>query len=215
MILAHNIADRLLQIKAVQLNTREPFTWASGLRSPIYCDNRKILSYPEIRNEVIQGLVEKTSQYGTVNAIAGVATAGIAWGAYLADRLQLPFVYVRSKPKEHGLKNRMEGELPPGSQVLVVEDLVSTGGSSLDAVQALAESGQQISGLVSIFQYGFYSAKAAFQQKQIPFYSLTDFPSLLERALQLRYINQTEYDNLSTWNADPQSWSSAFQAQHA
>lgn len=213
MKLAHNIADHLLQIKAVRLNAEEPFTWASGLRSPIYCDNRKILSHPEIRKEIVNGLVEISKGFEDVRAIAGVATAGIAWGAWLADALDLPFVYVRSKAKDHGLKNRIEGELAPVSKVLVVEDLVSTGGSSLDAIISLEDAGHKVLGLISIFQYGFDSARLRFVEKNLPFISLTDFQSLLERALQAKYIEQSTYENLLNWNKDPGKWSDNFQLQ--
>ena len=213
--LAHNIADHLLQIKAVQLNAEEPFTWASGLRSPIYCDNRKILSHPEIRKEIVKGLVELSIGFAGIQAIAGVATAGIAWGAWLADALNLPFVYVRSKAKEHGLKNQIEGELDPASRLLVVEDLVSTGGSSIDAILGLEEAGHQVLGLISIFQYGFDTAKQRFAEKKLSFISLTDFHSLLERALQAKYIEQTTYENLLSWNKDPGKWSDNFQLQKA
>ena len=215
MSLAHNIADHLLEIKAVRLNAEEPFTWASGLRSPIYCDNRKILSHPEIRKEIIRGFVEISNQFQGIQAIAGVATAGIPWGALLADFLNLPFVYVRNKAKDHGLKNRIEGELNPGSKVLVVEDLVSTGGSSLDAIISLEESGHLVLGLISIFQYGFESARQRFTEKNLQFVSLTDFPSLLERALQAKYIEQTTYENLLSWNKDPGKWSETFQLKKA
>ena len=215
MSLAHNIADHLLEIKAVRLNAEEPFTWASGLRSPIYCDNRKILSHPEIRKEIIRGFVEISNQFQGIQAIAGVATAGIPWGALLADVLNLPFVYVRNKAKDHGLKNRIEGELNPGSKVLVVEDLVSTGGSSLDAIISLEESGHLVLGLISIFQYGFESARQRFTEKNLQFVSLTDFPSLLERALQAKYIEQTTYENLLSWNKDPGKWSETFQLKKA
>jgi orotate phosphoribosyltransferase len=211
MNLAHNIADHLLQIKAVRLNAAEPFTWASGLRSPIYCDNRKALSHPVIRKEIVNGMAQISRDFHGFTAIAGVATAGIAWGALLADTLDLPFAYVRSKPKEHGLKNWVEGELEPGSQVLVVEDLVSTGGSSLDAIHGLEEAGYGISGLISIFQYGFRSATQRFEEKNLRFLSLSDFSSLLERALQAKYIDQTTYENLLNWNVDPQKWSDQFQ----
>ena len=211
MDLAHKIANRLLEIKAVKLNPKNPFTWASGLRSPIYCDNRKALSYPSIRSEIIDGFVQKSKNIQEFGAIAGVATAGIPWGAYLADRLEKPFVYVRSKPKEHGLQNRLEGELNSGVSVLVIEDLVSTGGSSLEVVDVLKSLGHPVQGLLSIFQYSFSTAKAKFQEKNVYFESLTDFSLLLEQALLRNYIDKTEFENLSNWNKDPQAWSSLFQ----
>ncbi|MGB3227775.1 MAG: orotate phosphoribosyltransferase [Saprospiraceae bacterium] len=210
MGLTQDIADRLLQIKAVKLNVQEPFTWASGLRSPIYCDNRKILSYPEIRNEIVSAFVEKAKLFAEAGAIAGVATAGIAWGALLADRLGLPFVYVRAKPKEHGLKNLLEGEISTGTKVLVIEDLVSTGGSSIEAIQALELNGNPVLGLIAIFQYGFQSAQAKFLEKNISFHTLSDFNTLLEQALHQKYINNTDSENLSKWNGDPKLWSDNF-----
>ncbi len=206
MNLANNIADRLLQIKAIKLNAANPFTWASGLRSPVYCDNRQILSYPEERKIIIRALYREANQF-KMNGIAGVATAGIAWGAYVADRLDLPFCYVRSKPKEHGLKNLIEGRLDPGSTVLVIEDLISTGGSSLDAVNALEAEGYTVCGVLSIFQYGFNSAQQKFKEKNIPFKSLTDFNTLLARALHSEYISQEEFERLKSWNIDPKLWS--------
>lgn len=212
MDLAHKIADRLLEIKAVKLNPKNPFTWASGLRSPIYCDNRKALSFPAIRKEIIEGFVQKSGNFQAFDAIAGVATAGIPWAAYLADRLDKPFVYVRSKPKEHGLQNRLEGSLSPGASVLVIEDLVSTGGSSLEVVGVLESLGHPVKGLISIFQYGFSTAIAKFHEKNVDFESLTDFSMLLEQALLQNYIDKTEFENLSNWNKDPQTWASQFQS---
>lgn len=214
MNLAHNIADHLLQIKAVRLNAEEPFTWASGLRSPIYCDNRKILAYPDIRRHIVEGFLQLSKGFESIEAIAGVATAGIPWGALLAGALDLPFVYVRNKAKDHGLKNRVEGELNPGTSVLVVEDLVSTGGSSLDAIDGLEEAGYQVLGLVSIFQYGFASARQKFEEKKLSFQSLTDFSNLLERALQANTIDQTTYEKLCNWNKDPVKWSDQFRLQN-
>jgi orotate phosphoribosyltransferase len=160
-------------------------------------------------------MVVVSRKFPKFQAIAGVATAGIPWGALLAEALDLPFVYVRSKAKEHGLKNRIEGELKPETKVLVVEDLVSTGGSSLDAINGLEESGHPVLGLISIFQYGFESAREKFAEKNLLFISLTDFPSLLERALQAKYIEQTTYENLLSWNKDPGKWSENFQLKKA
>lgn len=215
MTIAHKIAEHLLKIQAVKLNPREPFTWASGLRSPIYCDNRKVLSYPSIRNDVLDGFVNASENFRGVNAIAGVATAGIAWGALLADRLQLPFCYVRSKPKEHGLKNRLEGTLVPESKVLVVEDLISTGGSSLEACEALKGESLQVIGVIAIFEYGFTSTQQNFNEKSIPFRSLSHFSALLERALIDKIIEQNEYETLKHWNLDPVAWSTKFQSEQA
>lgn len=209
--LAHNIADRLLEIKAVKLNATDPFTWASGLRSPVYCDNRSILSFPEIRNEVVEGFSLVKESFEECSAIAGVATAGIAWGALLADRLKLPFAYVRSKPKNHGLQNQIEGQLPSGSKVLVIEDLISTGGSSMDAALAVKASGFELCGVMAIFQYGFPAARSLFEKNKLIFKTLSGFEVLLERALLRKYINQSEYENLKKWNQDPYLWSESFQ----
>ena len=210
MNLANNIADRLMQINAIKLNAQNPFTWASGLRSPIYCDNRLILSFPEVRKIVVAALAREALSFENMNAIAGVATAGIAWGGLVADRLELPFCYVRNKPKEHGMKNLIEGQLPENSKVLVVEDLISTGGSSMEAVHALQQSGYEVVGVLSIFQYGFESAFEKFNAQNIKFKSLTDFQTLLVRALQAKYISSPDYENLKSWNLNPKLWSDAF-----
>ncbi len=210
MNLANNIADRLLQINAIKLNAAKPFIWSSGLHSPIYCDNRLILSYPEERKIVIKALTREASNYEGINAIAGVATAGIAWGAYVADALGLPYCYVRNKPKDHGLKNLIEGRLPQASIVLVVEDLISTGGSSIDAVEALQLDGYHVSGVLSIFQYGFNSAKMRFEDKKIKFSSLTNFETLLARALSANFISKEEFLRLQSWNQDPKLWSETY-----
>ncbi|HRI01785.1 MAG TPA: orotate phosphoribosyltransferase [Saprospiraceae bacterium] len=208
-LIAKNISDRLLQIKAIKLNAQNPFTWASGLRSPIYCDNRLILSYPEVRKEVILALTRQAKTLGPT-AIAGVATAGIAWGAYVADKLELPYCYIRSKPKDHGLKNLIEGQIPEGSKVLVIEDLISTGGSSLEAVQAVIDQNLETIGVLSIFQYGFAAAKENFEKKSQSFWSLTDFPTLLEQALLSSYINPDDFQKLKNWNQNPKLWSDQF-----
>ncbi|HQX45150.1 MAG: orotate phosphoribosyltransferase [Saprospiraceae bacterium] len=210
MNLANNIADRLMQINAIKLNAQNPFTWASGLKSPIYCDNRLILSFPEVRKIVVAALVREALSFEGMNAVAGVATAGIAWGALVADRLDLPFCYVRSKPKEHGMKNLIEGELPENSKVLVIEDLISTGGSSMEAVQALLQPSYEVVGVLSIFQYGFLSAVEKFNDKNVKFKSLTDFQTLLVRALQANYISSADYENLKSWNLNPKLWSDQF-----
>ncbi|MBK9631642.1 MAG: orotate phosphoribosyltransferase [Saprospiraceae bacterium] len=210
MNLAGNIANRLLQINAIKLNTKEPFTWASGLRSPIYCDNRLILSYPDVRNVVVKGLCREALSFEGTNCIAGVATAGIPWGAMVADHLDLPFVYVRAKPKEHGLKNMIEGKLPENPEVLVIEDLISTGGSSLEAVSALKAENSKIMGVLALFQYGFPSATDKFAQNKIKLNTLTNFETLLVRALQGNYIHPEEYENLKSWNLNPKLWSDSF-----
>ncbi len=215
MILAHKIADRLLEIQAVRLNTEEAFTWASGLKSPLYCDNRKILSHPEIRREVLDGFIQRLGAVGAYNAIAGVATAGIAWGAMLSDRLDKPFVYVRAKAKEHGLRNMIEGELAPASQVIVIEDLISTGGSSIEACKALRQQNHEVIQVVSIFQYGFDQARENFAKESLEFSSLCDFQTLLERALLKNYIKSNEFDNLSSWSLNPSLWSENYLRQKA
>ncbi|MBK8955373.1 MAG: orotate phosphoribosyltransferase [Saprospiraceae bacterium] len=211
MTIAHKIADRLLEIQSVKLNPGQAYTWASGLKSPIYCDNRKVLSYPKIRSEIVDGFVSLANQYPDTGAIAGVATAGIAWGALLAEHLNLPFCYVRSKPKEHGLKNMIEGHLEPGAKVLVIEDLISTGGSSIEACQAILAGGFQIEGVLAIFQYEFGIAKQKFAEKSLKFQSLSHFTALLEQALLHKIITSNEYENLKSWNLDPQKWSEDYQ----
>src|SRR5689334_21792561 len=173
-------AEKLLQADAVRLSPDQPFTWASGWKSPIYCDNRKILSKPFIRDfiksELCNAVFEKFAEAGL---IAGVATAGIAWGAMVADQLKLPFIYVRPKPKEHGLGNQIEGEFSVGQKTVVIEDLISTGKSSLQVVDVLSQNGLNVAGMVSIFNYQFDVAKEAFEKSGIPFFSLTNYPSLL------------------------------------
>lgn len=208
--ISKDIADLLLQIKAIKLNAQSPFTWASGLRSPIYCDNRKILAYPEGRKTVIRSLIQQAELFPNINAIAGVATAGIAWGAYLAEALDLPFCYVRSKPKEHGLGNLIEGELTPNSKVLVIEDLISTGISSIQAGDNLIMNGHEVMGMLAIFQYGFSTTLEEFEKKQWKFSTLSNFNALLEQALYTDYISQQDFNNLKSWNLNPKLWSDSF-----
>ena len=169
--LSREIARQLLQIKAIKLSPQNPFTWASGLRSPIYCDNRIVLSYPAVRREVIKGLIEAAASLGEYDSVAGVATAGIAHGVLLAESQELPFAYVRSKAKAHGRQNQIEGEIRPGSRVMVVEDLISTGGSSLQAVEALKAIDCEIVGVIAIFSYGFEKANTAFAEANCNFFS--------------------------------------------
>lgn len=200
-------AEKLLQIKAVQLRPEAPFTWASGWKSPIYCDNRKILSFPFVRDYVKSELCNVVfEKFADAEVIAGVATAGIAWGAMVADQLKLPFVYVRPKPKEHGLGNQIEGELKEGSKVVVVEDLISTGKSSLQVVEVLKQKGVQVMGMVSIFNYGFDAALKAFGEAKVPFYSLTDYSSLLQLAKMKGQIDPIHEDVLLNWRMYPQNW---------
>jgi len=210
MSTAAKIAHRLLEVGAVKLAPRSPFTWASGLRSPIYCDNRVLLSYPAIRSEVIEGLKELSSGFENVYGIAGVATAGIPHGALLADRLNLPFVYIRSKAKEHGRQNQIEGRVEPGKKYLVVEDLISTGGSSLKAIDALKAAGGNIAGTVAIFSYEFPAAIRAFQDADVPLATISGYSSLLDQAAKHDYITTSEAKALTNWRQDPRAWSEAF-----
>lgn len=202
------IAEYLLKCEAVKLSPDQPFTWTSGLRSPIYCDNRVTLSYPEIRKFITQSLVVAIqSHFPDCDAIAGVATAGIAQGALIADNLNVPFAYVRPEPKKHGLKNSIEGRLSLDSKIVVVEDLISTGKSSLKAVEDLRESGHQVLGLVSIFNYGFDDTKTIFKEKNCEYLSLCHFKTLAEVASKENYISQEQLDKILKWNEDPKGWS--------
>lgn len=204
---AQIIAQQLLQIKAIKLNPQNPFTWASGRRSPIYCDNRIVLSHPSARNIVQEQLVAASQGFKALDGIAGVATAGIAHGALLADRLQLPFIYIRSKAKAHGRQNQIEGELLSGGRYLVIEDLISTGGSSLQAVEALRKAGGQVAGVLALFTYGFPDAKLAFQQAECQLDTLSDYPTLLAEALAAGYITSADQGLLENWSVDPVAWS--------
>ncbi|MCF8244937.1 MAG: orotate phosphoribosyltransferase [Saprospiraceae bacterium] len=199
MNIASEVAQRLLQIKAIKLSPQKPFTWASGILSPIYCDNRLVLSHPEVRDLVKQCLIEKAKDFGKFDSVAGVATAGIAHGMLLADALNLPFAYVRSKPKEHGRQNLIEGELPAKSKVLVVEDLISTGGSSLQAVDAVRASGHEVVGVLAIFSYNFEKAIRAFESAGCQLETLSNYDILLREALSIKYINLNDVDMLTTW----------------
>jgi orotate phosphoribosyltransferase len=204
---ASKVAAMLLQIQAIKLDTNKPFTWSSGWKSPIYCDNRLSLSYPEIRKEITKGLISAIREnFFTVESIAGVATAGIAQGALIADSLNLPFLYVRPKPKDHGMENLIEGKVTRGQKVVVVEDLVSTGGSSLKAAQALKESGFEVLGMVSIFNYGFDIATRNFYDANLSLISLSDYSMLLRYALEQKYINESELTSLKAWRVDPSNW---------
>jgi orotate phosphoribosyltransferase len=200
-------AEKLLQADAIRLNPRNPFTWASGWKSPIYCDNRRILSQPYIREFIKSELCNVVfEKFPEAELIAGVATAGIAWGAMVADQLKLPFIYVRPKPKEHGLGNQIEGQFSEGQKVVVIEDLISTGKSSLQVVEALKENKVIVLGMVSIFNYQFDIAKKAFEMAQIPHYSLTNYPSLLNLAGKKGLIRSEEEEILLKWRADPANW---------
>ncbi len=202
------VADRLLQVGAVKLNPTQPFTWASGWKSPIYCDNRKVLSFPYDRDFIKSELCSVIFEmFPDIDGIAGVATAGISWGVMAADQLKLPFIYVRPKPKEHGLSNQLEGEMPKGSRVLVVEDLISTGKSSLQVCDVLKASGIEVAGMVSIFTYGFELASQAFEQAGIRLVSLTNYTALLELSLKQGKIDEKELEVLAEWRKDPANWS--------
>ena len=201
------IAEKLLQIKAVKLQPQEPFTWASGWKSPIYCDNRKILSYPAIRDFVKSELSNLVfTEFPEAEVIAGVATAGIPHGALVADLLKMPFVYVRSKPKAHGMGNQIEGHLEPNKKVLVIEDLISTGKSSMEAIEALRVADAQIEGLCSVFSYGFDVSKELFQKENIPVQSLSNYNALLEVALEQKVIEASDMEVLQTWRENPSAW---------
>jgi orotate phosphoribosyltransferase len=203
------VAQQLLQIKAIKLSPQNPFTWASGRRAPIYCDNRIILSHPIVRALVQKELVALSRAFEPIDGIAGVATAGIAHGALLADRLGLPFIYVRSKAKAHGRQNLIEGELQPEANYLVIEDLISTGGSSLQAVAALRAAGGQVAGVLALFTYGFPEAERAFIDAGCPLRTLSNYPVLLEEAVQQGYITAAEQAALASWRQDPIAWSEA------
>ncbi|MBL7965201.1 MAG: orotate phosphoribosyltransferase [Flavobacteriales bacterium] len=207
---ALKIAEFLLQIKAVKLSPKKPFTWASGWKSPIYCDNRKTLSYPPVRTYIRQQFVHVINhEFGRPDMIAGVATGGIAHGALVAHDLGLPFLYVRSDAKGHGLKNQVEGDLTVGRNVVVVEDLVSTGKSSLNAVEALREAGLEVKGMVSIFSYGFDAAEQAFTKAKVKMHPLTNYSILLDQALRSGYITEKDLPALGEWRKDPAAWDTA------
>ncbi len=199
MNFASEVAKRLLQIKAIKLSPQKPFTWASGIQSPIYCDNRIVLSHPEVRDFIKQCLIEKSKDFEAFDAVAGVATAGIAHGALLADALKLPYAYIRNKPKDHGRQNLIEGELPKGAKVLVVEDLISTGGSSLAAVQGVRDAGCKVVGALAIFSYNFEKANRAFKEAACPLKTLSNYDVLIREALAIKYINLIDVDMLTTW----------------
>jgi orotate phosphoribosyltransferase len=204
---ARETANNLLQIKAIKLSYSKPFQWASGWKSPIYCDNRKTLSYPEVRDQLrerMSGIVKE--EYAKADVVAGVATGGIALGALVAQQLNLPFVYVRSSQKGHGLQNKVEGVLNPKQKVVVIEDLVSTGKSSLNAVDALRESEASVLGMISIFDYGFEVAKQNFRDKNCKLYSLSDYEALLEVAVNNGTIDSGELASLTNWRKAPDKW---------
>jgi orotate phosphoribosyltransferase len=204
---AKKIAEQLLQIKAIKLQPEKPFTWASGWKSPIYCDNRISLSYPKVRTYIRQALVKEIEKkYGKPELIAGVATAAIAQGALVAEAMGLPFVYVRSSPKDHGRENLIEGEIREEQSVVVIEDLISTGQSSLKAVQALRDAGCNVKGMISVFTYGFEHAKKNFEDAGCPVASLCDYSVLINQALEAGYIKKEEIETLEEWRSAPSEW---------
>ncbi|PQJ23009.1 orotate phosphoribosyltransferase [Tenacibaculum sp. SG-28] len=204
---AKKTAELLLQVKAIKLNPQEPFTWASGWKSPIYCDNRITLSFPTVRNFIKEEIAKIVEQkHGKPDAIAGVATGAIAIGVLVAQELGVPFVYVRPEPKKHGRKNQIEGHLESGNNVVVIEDLISTGKSSLDAVKALKEADVKVKGMVAIFSYGFDLAKENFTKSDIELSTLSNYEYLLEQALDSKYITSEELRTLEDWRVSPSTW---------
>jgi orotate phosphoribosyltransferase len=204
---AFKVAEFLLQIKAIKLQPENPFTWASGWKSPIYCDNRKTLSYPQVRTYIRQQFVDTIlDQFGKPDVIAGVATGGIAQGALVAQEMGLPFVYVRSEAKKHGLTNMIEGVVESGQSVVVIEDLISTGGSSLKAVQALREAGCVVKGMAAIFTYGFEAATKNLAEAKCITVALTDYECLIEQALNKGYITEKDVESLKQWRLSPDTW---------
>ncbi|PJA06600.1 MAG: orotate phosphoribosyltransferase [Flavobacteriales bacterium CG_4_10_14_0_2_um_filter_32_8] len=204
---AIKIAESLLQIKAIKLNPTSPFQWASGWNSPIYCDNRKALSYPIVRTYIRQQLVDAiTKHFPNVDVIAGVATGGIAHGALVAEAMGLPFAYIRSAAKEHGMQNLIEGDILKGQNVVVVEDLISTGTSSLNAVDALIENESNVLGMVAIFTYGFELAETNFKKKKCKLITLSDYNTLIEVAANTNYISNSDIESLAEWRKNPHQW---------
>jgi orotate phosphoribosyltransferase len=201
------VAEKLLQVGAVKLSPKEPFTWASGWKSPIYCDNRKVLSFPYVRDfiksEMCNVIFEK---FGDADMLAGVATAGIPWGAMAADQLKLPYIYVRPKPKEHGLGNQIEGSYQNTNKILIIEDLISTGKSSLQVVDVLRNTGLEVVGMVSIFNYGFSVADEAFKSANVPYISLTNYASMIELAVEKGEVDPSTHDTLMEWRESPSTW---------
>ncbi|MGB7393109.1 MAG: orotate phosphoribosyltransferase [Pricia sp.] len=204
---ARKTAELLLQINAIKLKPENPFTWASGWKSPIYCDNRIILSYPVIRNYVREEMAKQVEElYGKPDIIAGVATGAIGIGALVADVLGLPFIYVRPEAKSHGRKNQIEGQLEPHRSVVVIEDLISTGKSSLNAVEALKAENAKVKGMLAIFTYGFHVADQNFSEKDVTLHTLSDYEYLMEQALETQYINEEQLNTLLDWRKQPGEW---------
>ncbi|MBP3535096.1 MAG: orotate phosphoribosyltransferase [Muribaculaceae bacterium] len=204
------LAEKLLKVSAIKLQPNNPFTWASGWNSPIYTDNRITLSYPEVRSFIKVELCRVIEErFPEANCVAGVATGAIAQGALVADTLGLPYVYVRSSPKDHGLENLIEGNLVPGKKVVVVEDLISTGGSSLKAVQAIRNAGCEVVGMVAMFSYGFPVAQKAFRDADVELVTLSNYNAMLEAALATNYIREEDLETLREWRKDPSVWTAA------
>ena len=201
------LAARLLDIKAIKLQPNDPFTWASGWKSPFYCDNRKTLSFADLRNYIKLRIVNAILEnFAEADVVAGVATGAIAQGALVADALNMPFVYVRPKPKDHGMQNLIEGDLQPGQKVVVVEDLISTGGSSLKAVEALRKGGSEVIGMVASYTYGFPVAKEAFDAANVKLVTLTDYEHVVAEASETGYIKEADIEVLNEWRKDPANW---------
>ena len=201
------IAEKLLQINAIKLSLQQPFTWASGWKSPIYCDNRRVLSFPFVRDFIKSEMCNVVfDQFPNADILAGVATAGIPWGAMVADQLKLPFIYVRPKPKEHGLGNQIEGFFEKGKKVLLIEDLISTGKSSLEVAEVLREAEVEVVGMVSIFTYGFDVATIAFKNAAIEYRSLTNYLTLIDLAVERGIVTSEEQNTLLNWRRDPANW---------
>ena len=207
MISQKAIAEKLLQINAIKLSLQEPFTWASGWKSPIYCDNRRALSFPLVRDliksELCSVIFEK---YPDAGLLAGVATAGIAWGAMAADQLKLPYIYVRPKPKEHGLGNQVEGYYEKGQQAVVIEDLISTGKSSIQVVDVLRKEGVEVIGMVALFNYGFDQSRLAFESAKLPLFSLTNYEALIGLAIEKGIVGAGQQKTLLKWREDTANW---------
>lgn len=201
------VAEKLLQVGAVKLSPNQPFTWASGWKSPIYCDNRKVLSFPYVRDFIKSEMCNVIfEQFGEADMLAGVATAGIPWGAMAADQLKLPYIYVRPKPKEHGLGNQIEGAYQNTNKILVIEDLISTGKSSLQVVDVLRNAGLEVIGMVSIFNYGFALADEAFKKANVPYISLTNYASMIELAVEKGEVDPSTQSMLMQWRESPSTW---------
>jgi orotate phosphoribosyltransferase len=202
-----SVAEKLLKIRAIKLQPKNPFIWASGWKSPIYCDNRKTLSYPSIRTFIkIEIAHTILVNFPDVEVIAGVATGAIAQGAMVADALGLPFIYIRPEPKDHGLENTIEGDLRPGQKVVVIEDLISTGGSSLKAVEAIRKDGSEVLGMIAIFSYGFPIAEQKFKAAKVKCLTLCNYDTVLAEALNTKYINEEDIETLKQWRHNPSAW---------